>query len=78
MLSLREREFVDAARVQGAGPLRVMCRELLPNLVPTLVALLPLMVANAILLEAALSFLGAGVSRRRPRGARCSTTAWSA
>jgi len=62
VLSLREREFVDAARVSGAGPLRVMWSELLPNLVPTLAALFPLLVANAILLEAALSFLGAGVS----------------
>ncbi len=62
VLSLREREFVDAARVSGASPLRVMWSELLPNLVPTLAALFPLLVANAILLEAALSFLGAGVS----------------
>lgn len=61
VLSLREREFVDAARVSGAGPLRVMWSELLPNLVPTLAALFPLLVANAVLLEAALSFLGAGV-----------------
>ena len=62
VLGLREREFVDAARVSGASPLRVMWSELLPNLVPTLAALFPLLVANAILLEAALSFLGAGVS----------------
>lgn len=61
VLSLREREFVEAARAQGAGPLRTMVSELLPNLWSTIVVLAPLMVANAILLEAALSFLGVGV-----------------
>ena len=61
VLSLREREFVDAARVQGAGPWRIMGEELLPNLAMTAIVFLPLMVANAILLEASLSFLGAGV-----------------
>ena len=61
VLSLREKEFVEAARAQGAGPLRIMFRELLPNLSSTIVVFLTLLVANAILLEAALSFLGAGV-----------------
>lgn len=61
VLALREREFVDAARAQGAGPLRTMATELLPNLASTVVVFLPLMVANAILLESALSFLGVGV-----------------
>jgi len=61
VLSLREKEFVEAARAQGAGPLRIMFTELLPNLVSTILVFFTLMVANAILLEAALSFLGAGV-----------------
>jgi peptide/nickel transport system permease protein len=61
VLALREREFVEAARAQGAGPLRVMAGELLPNLTSTIAVFAPLMVANAILLEAALSFLGVGV-----------------
>jgi peptide/nickel transport system permease protein len=61
VLALREREFVAAARAQGAGPLRTMVGELLPNLTSTIVVFAPLMVANAILLEAALSFLGVGV-----------------
>jgi peptide/nickel transport system permease protein len=60
-LSLREREFVDAARVQGLGPVRIMWSEILPNLASTIVVFAPLIVANAILLEAALSYLGAGV-----------------
>lgn len=61
VLALREKEFVDAARAQGAGPLRIMFAELLPNLASTVVVFFTLLVANAILLEAALSFLGAGV-----------------
>jgi peptide/nickel transport system permease protein len=60
-MALREREFVEAARAQGAGPLRTMFGELLPNLTSTIIVFAPLMVANAILLEAALSFLGVGV-----------------
>jgi peptide/nickel transport system permease protein len=66
VLSLREKEFVEAARAQGAGPTRTMLSELLPNLASTIVAFFPLLVANAILLEAALSFLGAGVRDPQP------------
>jgi peptide/nickel transport system permease protein len=61
VLSLREREFVEAARAQGMSSARIVFGEILPNVATTLVVFLPLMVANAILLEAALSFLGAGV-----------------
>ncbi len=66
VLALREKEFVEAARAHGAGPLRVLFAELLPNLSSTIVVFVPLMVANAILLEAALSFLGAGVTPPEP------------
>jgi peptide/nickel transport system permease protein len=66
VLSLREKEFVEAARAQGAGPLRLMFSELLPNLASTVVVFVPLLIANAILLEAALSFLGAGVQEPEP------------
>jgi peptide/nickel transport system permease protein len=61
VLSLREREFVDAARQQGLGNVRIMFGELLPNLASTIIIFIPLILANAILLEAALSFLGSGV-----------------
>jgi peptide/nickel transport system permease protein len=61
VLTLREREFVDAARQQGLGSLRIMFGELLPNLSSTIIIFVPLILANAILLEAALSYLGAGV-----------------
>jgi peptide/nickel transport system permease protein len=66
VLALREKEFVEAARAQGAGQLRIMFSEVLPNLSSTIVVFFPLMVANAILLEAALSFLGAGVRPPNP------------
>jgi peptide/nickel transport system permease protein len=69
-LSLREREFVDAARMLGYPPpfagVRIMVREILPNLSSTIVVFAPLIVANAILLEAALSYLGAGVQAPNP------------
>jgi peptide/nickel transport system permease protein len=66
VLHLREQEFVDAARVGGAGSLRIMASEILPNLASTIIVFLPLMLANAILLEAALSYLGAGVQPPNP------------
>jgi peptide/nickel transport system permease protein len=61
VLSLREKEFVEAAVSQGAGPLRVMFGELLPNLGSTLIVFFTLGIANNMLLEATLSFLGVGV-----------------
>jgi peptide/nickel transport system permease protein len=66
VLSLREKEFVEAARAQGAGPLRIMFTEVLPNLASTLLVFFTLLIANAVLLEAALSFLGAGVRAPNP------------
>jgi peptide/nickel transport system permease protein len=66
VLTLREKEFVDAARVQGFGPLRIMASELLPNLASTILVFIPLILANAILLEAGLSYLGAGVQAPNP------------
>jgi peptide/nickel transport system permease protein len=61
VLGMREKEFVEAARAQGKGPWRIMLSEILPNVSSTILVFFPLLVANAILLEAALSFLGAGV-----------------
>ena len=66
VLSLREKEFVEAARAQGAGPIRIMFTEVLPNLASTIVVFFTLLIANAILLESALSFLGAGVQAPNP------------
>lgn len=61
VLSLSKKEFVEAAVAQGAGPLRVMFGEILPNLASTIIVFFTLMIANAMLFEAGLSFLGAGV-----------------
>jgi peptide/nickel transport system permease protein len=66
VLSLREKEFVEAARAQGAGPIRIMFTEVLPNLASTILVFFTLLIANAILLESALSFLGAGVQPPNP------------
>jgi peptide/nickel transport system permease protein len=66
VLGLREREFVDAARVQGLSHLRIMASEVLPNLASTIIVFIPLILANAILLEAGLSYLGAGVQPPNP------------
>jgi peptide/nickel transport system permease protein len=66
VLSLREKEFVEAARAQGAGPIRIMFTEVVPNLASTIVVFFTLLIANAILLESALSFLGAGVQAPNP------------
>ena len=61
VLGLRRTEFVDAAVVTGAGPLRIMLLELLPNVASIALVLMTLIIANNILTEAALSFLGVGV-----------------
>jgi peptide/nickel transport system permease protein len=61
VLSLREKEFVEAALAQGAGSFRLVFREILPNVISTVIVLLPLMIATTILTEAALSYLSIGV-----------------
>jgi peptide/nickel transport system permease protein len=61
VLRVRELEFVEAARMQGMGAWRIMLSEILPNVSSTIIVFVPLMLAYSILLEAYLSFLGAGV-----------------
>lgn len=61
VLALREKEFIEAAVTQGAGGLRILFVELLPNLLSTIIVFFTLSIANNMLLEATLSFLGAGV-----------------
>ncbi len=75
-LSLRSREFVDAAQLMGVPParvapalrssLRIVAREILPNVSSTIAVFVPLVFANAVLLEAGLSYLGAGVQDPNP------------
>jgi peptide/nickel transport system permease protein len=66
VLSLREKEFVEASISQGATPLRVMFSDLLPNIMSSVLVFFTLIIANNIVLEAALSFLGAGVQDPTP------------
>jgi ABC-type dipeptide/oligopeptide/nickel transport system permease subunit len=61
VLSLREREFVEAARALGASNARIMFRHLLPNTTPVLIVNATLLIATGILLETALSYVGFGI-----------------
>ncbi|MBN7762080.1 ABC transporter permease [Nitratireductor aquibiodomus] len=60
VLSIRERDYVAAARVIGMHPVEIALREVLPNALPPVLALTAVIVATAVLVEAALSFLGLG------------------
>jgi peptide/nickel transport system permease protein len=66
VLSLKEREFVVAARALGASASRIMARHLLPNILASLIVLSTLQVGFVIVLEATLSFLGAGIPPPNP------------
>lgn len=61
VLSLREKEFVDAARVIGASPTRILARHVLPNLAGLIAVNVSLGTASAIIVESTLSFLGFGI-----------------
>ncbi len=61
VLSLREMDYIQAARAMGTPTAAILLRHLLPNFLPTLIVYSTLYMANAILVEAALSFLGLGV-----------------
>jgi len=65
-ISLRERDFVQAARAVGAGDLRIIFRHILPNAMASVLVAATLGVAGAILTESALSFLGIGVQPPTP------------
>ena len=58
--SLREKDFVTAARAIGSGPVRIILREILPNALSPIIVTASVLVASAILMESALSFLGLG------------------
>jgi ABC-type dipeptide/oligopeptide/nickel transport system permease subunit len=61
VLALKEREFVQAARVLGASDARLMLRHILPNILPTVIVLAAMTTAGTISLEAGLGYLGIGV-----------------
>jgi peptide/nickel transport system permease protein len=66
VLGLMQRDFIARARVSGASDWRIMIRHLLPNVMPTLIVLLTLQVGWVIIVEASLSFLGAGIPPPTP------------
>lgn len=66
VLSLREREFVEASRSLGASDRRIIFREILPNLVAPIIVYATVLIPQNILYEAALSFLGVGVDPSKP------------
>jgi peptide/nickel transport system permease protein len=66
VLALREKDFIEAARAMGGSATRVVLRHVLPNTFSSIIVLSTLQVAQAILAEAALSFLGVGSGRTYP------------
>jgi peptide/nickel transport system permease protein len=66
VLSLREKEFVEASRSMGASDSRIVFRELLPNLTAPIIVYASILIPQVILYEAALSFLGVGVGSDTP------------
>jgi peptide/nickel transport system permease protein len=65
-LSIRERDFVSAARAIGASRMRITARHVLPNLASTIIVLITLQIPQVIILESALSFLGLGIQPPTP------------
>jgi peptide/nickel transport system permease protein len=65
-LSIRAAAFIDAARIAGIGNIRIIFRHMLPNVMAPFLIMLTAFIAQAILLEASLSFLGLGVSEPTP------------
>jgi len=70
VLSLREKEFIEAARSMGSTNRRIMFREVLPNVAASIIVYTTLIIPSNILFEAALSFLGIGVPQETPSWGR--------
>ena len=66
VLSVREKEFIEAARTIGSSNVRIMFRHILPNILGPLLVIMTVDLASAILLEATLSFLGIGLPSDSP------------
>ncbi|MGB1311843.1 MAG: ABC transporter permease [Leucothrix sp.] len=66
VLAEKEKEYVDAARVMGLPPLRIMFRHILPNTLSPILVISTVQIANAIISEASLSFLGLGMPTSQP------------
>lgn len=66
VLAEKEKEYVDAAKVMGFGPIRIMFKHILPNCLPPIFVISTVQIANAIITEASLSFLGLGMPVTEP------------
>ena len=66
VVGIKEREYIEAARSLGASPVRILFKEILPNLVAPILIYATLMIPTNILFEAALSFLGVGIQEPTP------------
>src|SRR5260370_38716475 len=66
VLSIREKEYVEAARSLGAGPWRIMFIDILPNVIARIIVYTSLLIPVSIVAEASLSFLGAGIRPPTP------------
>ncbi len=66
VIAQRRRDYVDAARLLGAGPARIVLREILPNLATPIIAYTTLLIPGNVLAEAGLSFLGVGIRQPTP------------
>jgi peptide/nickel transport system permease protein len=66
VLAEKEKEYVDAARIIGVGKIRIMFRHILPNTLSSVLVIFTIQIANAIVAEAALSFLGLGMPPTQP------------
>jgi peptide/nickel transport system permease protein len=66
VLAEKEKEYVDAAHVMGFGPIRIMFKHILPNCLSPIFVISTVQIANAIITEAALSFLGLGMPVTEP------------
>jgi peptide/nickel transport system permease protein len=65
-LSIKEKEYIEAARSLGAGPFRIMFLDILPNLLAPVLVIATLYIPNAIVFESTLSFLGLGIQPPTP------------
>jgi ABC-type dipeptide/oligopeptide/nickel transport system permease subunit len=66
VLSIREKEYVEAARSLGAGPWRIMCIDILPNVIAPIIVYTSLLIPVSIVAEASLSYLGVGIPPPTP------------
>src|SRR5207237_4025825 len=66
ILSIKQTEYIEAARALGAGDFRIITRHILPNAIQPVIVYATIFIGTAVLSEAALSFLGVGITEPKP------------